>query len=193
MDGVKEMEAHLEKYLARSQQVKAEISGNADFCDEIRRVMNLDHYEPFGRELHGQCHSFYVLGQLESGLFVVARVPNERVYYKVGDLEYCAQESAATYADRPRDIVPSFCVGVVPTGTQYPYQLRKDKGVLLLTEDVTQGGKFTIENEPDMAYGTIRGTQKKVWYDFDKSNDRYILEEKMKDPIFFSLEHRLEL
>ncbi len=172
------MEEYLERYIARSQEVKAEIAANASMLDRIKRVRDLRPGERDGLSWHGNFHSVYSLGQLPSGLWVVARVPNHRVYNKIGDLEYCAEKSAETHDDYPSDIVPSFCVGVVPNGISFPYKIRKDNGVLLLTEDLTQGGRYNIRNQPDTSYGIIQETQKKVWYDFDKSNDRHLLKEK---------------
>ena len=186
------IDSDMQKYLARSQQVKAKIAGDQSICDKVRMIRTLRRGEPFGGvSWHGTLHSVYALGQLTNGLWVVARVPNHRIYEKIGDLEYCSQKTAEAYYEHPEDVVAEFCVGVVPPGTKYPYQKRTD--ALLLTEDLTQGGQTHIRNIPDTKYGIIYETRQKAWYDFDVCFNTDIYIEKRENPLFFNPKNRLEV
>ena len=131
----------METFLEYSQRLKLEIEKDPAIIEDIKLAF-LSRFIPFQR---GTEHAVYRLGKTTSGAFLVLRKKKLDFDVDVERFEiYCRNAEALSNSRakgkklwRPNS--PSFCIGVI-----YQYQSKKYFGII--TEDMSEGGKYEKTN-----------------------------------------------
>lgn len=131
----------METFIEYSQRLKKEIQNSPEIIDSIRACFS--RYEnPFSK---GTDNEIYRLGRTGSGVYLVLRkrrfsmdTENEIERFEI----YCQNaetlsNSKAKNLFNHRPISPSFCIGVIS----------QSKEVGIITEDMSEGGKYEMTND----------------------------------------------
>lgn len=139
----------MSQFINYSQEIKKEIRNNPLILKSIQYAFD-GTSQPFS---NGTQHAIYRLGKTQSGIFLVLRI---KIYYKITEFDinyfnnYCnnaetiqqLKVSEKSFYKNKRS--PNFCIGLI-------YQ---EKLLGVITEDMSEGGKYEMSNDMGSCYST---------------------------------------
>ena len=151
------------EYFQTSQKIKRETETHNQIIEKLKRhSQGVEYLEEIGR---GQVNLIYHLGQLPSGLWLAVRkmMPSSScgsIQAMIRASEAYAQRAAILQEEGKR--VPLWCICFADEA---------NRSFGLITEDMTEGKKYTIKTEPGAEIG-IRSDGLEVYLDLDQGIPR---------------------
>ena len=146
-------------YFEYSQQLRREIESEESIVTRLKYAFRGD-IEPFA---FGGTVNIFCIGQTKSGIWTALRAFRPKMPEGMRTTEiqksnmeiYCQN---VEYLHEKGERCPALCIGVV-----------YENMVGILTEDLSAGGKYEIEHNPDLNYGFILSSEnrQKVFIDLD--------------------------
>lgn len=198
-------------YFRYSQKVKKEIEADSSLLEKITSVINSREGDSIGE---GTNNEVYRIGQTKNGLFLALRVPvsDTTIHCYESFCQMAAMRSSEYNIGRKHPVIGKvirpvrFCVGVLSDEANSD-RVWSEENPAILTEDVTENGKYTLKSGPGKEQ-VVRIEKKRVvdevLVDLDDIPDLDILTEihweieidpdgKLERPKYFSEANRIDM